>query len=215
MSNPTTTSTLLMLCLALPVGCDDGGSSTPSTTGAATTDPTSADGSTSGDAAPDDDPAAETSDGGSTTGGDDDPSTSGAAESSGGEEPPSAGPTVSGYVSRSVDIAGDNDGIGDIYLGLIVECADGATTVASITLSGADLSQPGALVPFTAENVPDGTYYLTGFFDDNVNTDPTDPRPDLNDLAAAENFGPKCTEVVVAGADVDNAVVTFNFVVPF
>ena len=205
----------------LALGCGDDGSSSGSATetggetgGESTTDgmtssPTStATATTTTGSSTTDDPSTTTTDP-STTG---DPTTTG--DSTGGTG--SSGATVSGNFSRSVDPGGSNDGVGDAYLGLLVACNQNAESIASTTVLDADLSMDGAIVPFAIEDVPDGTYYLTGFFDDNQNTDPLDPGPDLNDLASAMGLGPQCTEVTVTGgADVTGVVLTFNFVVPF
>lgn len=188
-------------------GVDDGGAA--STGG----DDVMDDGSTGGDTMAADSTGGDTmeadSTGAETTG----------DESTGGDTTGGSGlATVSGTIFRAAATAPGigQDAIGDIYLGLLIECTQDAASVASTVVIDGDLSNTDVGVPYTIEEVPDGTYFLAGFMDDNDDTDPDDPDAGLGDLAAAEGFGPACTQVdVVAGAPVMGADLTFNLVVPF
>ena len=142
-----------------------------------------------------------------------DPGTSSSSGSTGG----GLG-TVSGVVVRVVPFGNQDDGIGDLYVGLLAECMQGADTVGDgDAIIGADFSRDGAEVEYTITDVPDGTHYIVAFLDDDQNTDPDDPDPDRGDMATADGFGPGCVEVTVAGgADVTApANVELNIVVPF
>ena len=146
-----------------------------------------------------------------------DPST---GSSSGSSESGSGGGlgTVSGVVVRVVPFGNMDDGIGDLYVGLLAECMQNAETVGEgARVVGADFSEDGAEVEYTITEVPDGTHYIVGFLDDDQNTDPDDPDPDRGDMATAQGLGPACVAVTVAGgADVQApANVELNIVVPF
>ncbi|MEM6988982.1 MAG: hypothetical protein AAF721_00750 [Myxococcota bacterium] len=181
-------------------GVDDGGS----TSNGGTMGPSDSSG---------DPPADSTGDPmGSSTGGDTmgDPT----GDSTGG----AMGATVSGTVFRDAATPPGigQDAIGDVYLGLLIACDQGAASVASTVIMGADLSNPKVGADYTIEGAPDGTYFLAGFMDDNGNADPDDPDADMGDLAAAMGLGPACTQVnVVNGVDVTGADITLNLVVPF
>ena len=119
-------------------------------------------------------------------------------------------------MTRSAMPAIGQDAIGDIYLGLLVSCDQGAESVASTMIADGDLSANGASIDYMITGVPDGSYYLAGFMDDNGNADAMDPDADMGDLASAEGFGPGCTEVTVAdGMDEMGVDIDFNLVVPF
>jgi hypothetical protein len=145
-----------------------------------------------------------------------DPATSGSGTDSG--DTGSGLGQVRGAVVRVVPFGNMDDGIGDLYVGLLAACDQDAETVGDgDMIAGADFSMDGATVQYTIRQVPDGTHYVVAFLDDDLNADPEDPGPDLGDMATAEGLGPKCVEVTVsAGADVvAPAAVELNIVVPF
>jgi hypothetical protein len=212
------------LCLG---ACADEG--TPSGTAGETmvsgTSPTTTNtmsGEESGDTSDDDaqtsdvDPPGTTTDEPDPTSASTDPSgeaSSGGAETSGG-----ALGSVRGVVVRTIEPAAGNDGIGDLYVGLLAECAQDAPTVGDgDQIVGADLSAPGATVMYEIPNVPDGTFYVVAFLDDNQNADPVDGGPDMGDIVTAEGFGPGCVEVTVSGGNsaVAPSPVELNFLYPF
>ena len=80
----------------------------------------------------------------------------------------------------------------------------------------ADLSAPGATVMYEIPDVPDGTYHVVAFLDDNGNSTP-ESGPDMGDLVTAEGLGPGCVEVTVAGGEsvVAPEAVNLNFLYPF
>lgn len=125
------------------------------------------------------------------------------------------GVRVAGVVSRSIAIDPEQDGRGTLYLGLMVSCDAMAETLFSTVVMSSDLSAAGAEVDFTIEDVEPGTYYLTGFLDDNLNATDAEAGPDKGDIVAAEGFGPACSEVVVEAADVDGVALDLNFIMPF
>jgi hypothetical protein len=211
--------------LALGACADEG---TPSETANATmsgTSPTSTSTTSddeTGDSNDDDDPP--------DTSGDEDPgSTSEDPDSDSSDSDPSAGSssggsetsgsglgTIRGAVIRSAEPAAGNDGIGDIYVGLLAECAQDAATVGdAAVIMDADLSAPGATVMYEITSVPDGTFYVVAFMDDNGNA--VDGNPDMGDIVTAEGLGPGCVEVTVAGAAdvVAPMAVNLNFLYPF
>lgn len=133
-----------------------------------------------------------------------------------GEESGSGLGSVRGVVIRSVEPFAGNDAIGDLYVGLLAECSQDAATVGdSEPIIGADLSAPGSNVMYEITNVPDGTFYVVAFLDDDM--DAADGMPDMGDLVTADGFGPGCVEVTVAdGASVvAPEAVNLNFVYPF
>ena len=73
---------------------------------------------------------------------------------------------------------------------------------------GVDMSDDDVAIPFGFV-VPDGTYYFSGFLDDD--RDAQNGAPDRGDLVPAEGMFPTCVEVVVDGADVDGVVLDLNF----
>jgi hypothetical protein len=208
-----------LLVIAL-VGCADEG--TPSETAATmsgtspTTTSTTGEDET-GDSNDDDDPP--------NTSGDDDPGSSSgepdpdsgpmSEDSSSGDPTSGSGlPSVRGAVIRSVEPAAGNDGIGDLYVGLLAECSQDAAQVGSAMVMNADLSAAGSNVMYEILDVPDGTFFVVAFMDDNGNA--ADGMPDMGDLVTADGLGPGCVEVTVAGADVvAPEAVNLNFLYPF
>jgi hypothetical protein len=144
-----------------------------------------------------------------------DPSSSsgGADESTGGV----SGHSISGNVSRAQagNISPGDDGVGTLYVGLLAACDQDAASLGGTSVLGANLSQVGSPVAYTLEGLPNGTYYVAGFLDDDVNADPLDPYADMGDLAFAEGFGVGCVEVVIADADATGADFQLNINVPF
>jgi hypothetical protein len=200
------TTGLFALCLG---GCADEG--TPSDTANLTTmsgtTPTTmntTDDEDTGDSSDDDPQTSSDEDPGSTT--DEPDTTAGSTDppgdsSSGGPETGGNGlGSVRGAVIRSVEPAAGDDAIGDLYVGLLAECAQDAATVGDgDQIMGADLMAPGATVMYEIPNVPDGTFYVVAFLDDDMNADPVMGEPDTDDLVTADGFGPGCVEVTVAG----------------
>lgn len=139
-------------------------------------------------------------------------------ESSGsGSETGSGLGSIRGAVIRSVEPAAGNDAIGNLYVGLLAECQQDAASVGDgAQVMDADFSAPGATVMYEIPDVPDGTYYVVAFLDDNGNSTP-DSGPDMGDLVTAEGLGPGCVEVTVAGAAsvVAPEAVDLNFLYPF
>jgi hypothetical protein len=142
----------------------------------------------------------------------DDMASTGADDSTG-----ASGVNVSGTVRRNdfATIGFGNDGIGTLYLGVLVACSQDAESVAGYGVPDVDVSSTANVVDWTIPNVPDGHYFIAAFLDDNGNADPNDPYADMGDLAAAEGFGPACLEIEVAGADVEAGEITLNIAVPF
>lgn len=110
--------------------------------------------------------------------------------------------TVTANFVRTAEPAQGSDGIGILYGGMLAACDQDSEGIADFTLADADFSAPGTVVTGTYENVPDGTFYIVAFLDDNENADPNDPGPDSADLVASEGFGPGCVEVTVSGSDI-------------
>ena len=143
-----------------------------------------------------------------------DPSSSeGGDESSGG----ASGHSISGNVSRAQagNISPGDDGVGTLYVGVLAACDQNAASLGGTSVLGANLSQVGSPVAYTLEGLPNGTYYVAGFLDDDVNADPENPYADMGDLAFAEGFGVGCVEVVIADADASGADFQLNINVPF
>jgi hypothetical protein len=75
--------------------------------------------------------------------------------------------SVSGTAGRDISTCPPwQDGIGDLCVFLLDECGDVDTEVVSVTVADADMSWPTNTVPFTIEGVPDGTFQVYGFLDD-------------------------------------------------
>jgi hypothetical protein len=76
---------------------------------------------------------------------------------------------VSGSASRDYSTCPPyQDGIGDLCVFLLDDCEDIDSDVASATVTNADMSFPTNTVAFTIEGVPDGTFQLYGFLDDDA-----------------------------------------------
>jgi len=129
--------------------------------------------------------------------------------------------SVSGTITRSVepDPTMGGDGIGDVYLELMVECPSlsGCLTevISNIDLQDVDLSAAGASVPFEASGVPNGTYYLSGLLNDAPNTINPERISETGDLVMFGLAAPRCVEVTVAGGNVTGVSADFNSVMPF
>lgn len=197
----------------------DTGAATTAAPGEGSADPTDAEGEESESGDPGDEEGGEDS----TT---DDPSpmtsaSAGGEDSSGGEEggevggDPSTG--VRGAVIRSVAPAAGQDGIGTLYVGLLIECtADSAQAGGATPVEGADLSAEGSQVLYEVSGVAPGTYYLVAFLDDNLNADTSNPYADNADLVTAEGFAPGCVEVTIVDGQMATApaAVDLNLVYP-
>jgi hypothetical protein len=136
--------------------------------------------------------------------------------------------SVSGTVTRSTEPAGPDqcapdpevcDGRGDIYLTVMDECP--ASTgcfgeiIADVVISDADLSGEDGTVAFELTGIPDGTYYLSGFLDDAPNTVNPDSIAETGDLVFFGQASPACVEVTVAGGNVAEVNLDFNWIMPF
>jgi len=225
-SRPIRGTAVLLLCIAT-AACSDSDSSTSSggstDTGAAHGDGANTDGNAddedTGDVDGSDSPPSPT-DSDASTSGDDDADTSGAPGTDTDTDADTDGDTgsgsahaVSGSVLRSVAPGEGNDAVGTLYLSLLASCDAGGVSEHGVELQDADLSANGASVAFAFEDVGPGTYFLTGFLDDNANFDGA--GPDLGDLVAVDGIGPGCVEVNVQDEDVGGLTVDLNFVMIF
>lgn len=216
-------------CAADDDRSDDGGALTSPASGDGAGDATVADGddggdpgeSGGGDAADDggdestsDDPPPGTSASAGDDGGDEESSDGGEAdEDTGGD--PSTG--VRGAVIRSVPPAAGQDGIGTLYVGLLIECtADSEQAGGATPVMNADLSADGSQVLYEVTGVAAGTYYMVAFLDDNLNADAANPYADNADLVTAEGFAPGCVEVTIVDGQMVNAPtpIDLNLVYP-
>ena len=83
-----------------------------------------------------------------------------------------SGWTVSGDLSRTeatcTPVQGENGcgGVGTLCVFLLASCGQQASAVASVEVASADLSMYLNVVPYSIPNVPDGTYQLWAFLDD-------------------------------------------------
>ena len=133
-----------------------------------------------------------------------------------GDTDPGATFTVNGSI-RQLDLQPwkGNDLAGPYFLAMFDACnADPPSPPIANGGGEADLSD-GNTAPFEFTDVPNGTWYIVAFLDDNGNVDPKNPAPDQGDLVLADGFDPGCVEVVVDGADVTDVDVALNFVLPF
>lgn len=161
-----------------------------------------------GDESDSDDPPAESSAGESEGGGE---------SSGGGDEGGDPATGVRGAVIRSVAPAMGQDGIGTLYVGLLLECtADSASAGGATPIEGADLSAEGSQVLYEVTGIAPGTYQLVAFLDDNLNADASDPYADSADLVTAEGFAPGCVEVTIVAGQMTTAPapVNLNLVYP-
>lgn len=185
-----------------PMVDDDGGESGPGPGDDAADD--------GGEASTSDDPPDPSASAGDD-GGDDE-------SSGGGDEAPGDPSTgVRGAVIRSVAPAAGQDGIGTLYVGLLVQCtADSEQAGGATPVENADLSADGSQVLYEVTGVAAGTYYIVAFLDDNLNADAANPYADNADLVTAEGFAPGCVEVTVVDGQMTNAPepVNLNLVYP-
>lgn len=170
-------------------GSTTGEDTTTSTTGASTSDASTSAGTTGAETTGD---ATTTSTTGDTTG--------------------AVSFTVSGAITRSPDVKFTKgaDGIGDVNIALVSECTmNPPPTELYAFVEAGDLSSADNAVAYEIAEVPAGTHYLIAFLDD-------DDSGDLNsgDLVASDGLGIKCTEVIVADADVAGADLELNLVLP-
>jgi hypothetical protein len=164
-----------------------------------------------GDESTSDDPSDPTASAGDDAA--EDESSGGGGEEEGGD--PSTG--VRGAVIRSVAPAVGQDGIGTLYVGLLVQCtADSEQAGGATPVEGADLSADGSQVLYEVTGVAAGTYYMVAFLDDNLNADAANPYADNADLVTAEGFAPGCVEVTIVDGQMVNAPapIDLNLVYP-
>ena len=123
---------------------------------------------------------------------------------------------ISGTASRSEAAApfAGNDAVGDLYV-VAFDDACGGNVVADAMVAAADLSDPASAVAFTVEGVGPGTYFVTGFLDDNGDYDPEAPGPNMGDIVMADGAMAGCIEVDVVDVDLEGAALLLNFTLPF
>ena len=144
--------------------------------------------------------------------------------------------SISGTVTRSIEVdtslwmcrlaplirgSGSErcDAKGDIYLHLMYKCPalSGCLPeiIAETIISDADLSEDDASIPFEMTNLPNGTYYLSGFMDDAPNMFNPPRIAETGDLVMFGDAAPRCEEVIVSGRDVSGVTADFESVMPF
>jgi hypothetical protein len=196
---------------------DDGAGESESDDDAADDDDDDADPSAGDDADPsagdDADPSAgdDAADDAATDDGSDGSSTSAADEGPGGDH------SIAGTVGRSeaaVPFMG-NDAIGDVYVVAFADACSSGMPVANGMVAAADLSDPATAVPFTLEGLAPGTYFLTGFLDDNLDYDPADPGPNMGDIVMADGAMAGCAEVEIVDADAEGVALVLTLALPF
>jgi hypothetical protein len=230
---PLTVATTLVVLSSLGLGCaaDDASPAADSTSTGSTGDDTSASASMSAttDAMTTAMTTAMTSDPTTTSGetsGDPSVGSSGPADTSSGSTDPDTGTSsdtgasgfsVSGEVTRSAlaVISLGDDGIGTLYVGALEACDQSAASAGGAMVEMADLSAVDTPVAYSIDGLPNGTYYITGFLDDDENADPRMVDADMGDLAFAQGFSPGCVEVVVDNADVTGVDFALNINLPF
>ena len=114
--------------------------------------------------------------------------------------------TVSGSAGREFSTCPpEGNGIGDLCMFLLSNCADLGTEVASTVVPDADMEWPDSRVDFAITGVPDGMWQLYGFLDD-----------DGSGCEGGMTFGDfflaaECVEVEVVGQqDVTGVQITFD-----
>ncbi len=113
---------------------------------------------------------------------------------------------VSGAAGRTFSTCPPaGNGVGDLCMFLLSDCADPDSTVASAVVLDADMSWPDNKIDFTVEEVPDGVWQLYGFLDD-------DGSGCEGGISNGDFFlAGACVEVVVVDQrDVEGVVVTFD-----
>ncbi len=95
-------------------------------------------------------------------------------------------------------------GIGTLCVHILGTCGDMTSEVASTTVPNADMSWPTNTVNFTVPDVPDGSWQLFTYHDDD--------ESGCNGTLTTGDFysGDMCVAVTVDGADVTGVAVTFN-----
>lgn len=122
-------------------------------------------------------------------------------------------PLISGFGPERCDAKGD------IYLHVMHECPSLSGCLPEIIgetiIPDADLSESGASIPFEIANLPNGTYYLSGFMDDAPNIfNPLDIS-ETGDLVMFGDAAPRCEEVIVSARHVSGVTANFDSVMPF
>ncbi|MBW2276416.1 MAG: hypothetical protein JRF63_02925 [Deltaproteobacteria bacterium] len=75
--------------------------------------------------------------------------------------------SVNGVVTRAdTTCPPSEDGIGNLCMYLLDDCDDLSSAVATELMPETDMAAPDAAIAFTIQSVPDGTYQLYGFLDD-------------------------------------------------
>ncbi|MFH1438224.1 MAG: hypothetical protein ABIJ56_21125 [Pseudomonadota bacterium] len=117
--------------------------------------------------------------------------------------------TVSGEVSRTITTCPPaTDGLGTLCLSLRGTVGDPDSEVAGVIIEDVDMSTYTNVVPFTILDVPDGTWQLIGFMDDDEGG--CDEGIESGDFLAGLPPSPDWVEVVVDGADVTGLGLVFN-----
>lgn len=121
---------------------------------------------------------------------------------------------VAGHVNRSSDIAMGNNGQGILYVFLLDACSASANKLFTTTNMQANLSTPNNVAGYLFNAVPDGTYYVTGFLDDNLDANPNIPVAGPGDIVFTNGNMLGCLTVVVAGMNDFGNDFTLNTTLP-
>ncbi len=113
--------------------------------------------------------------------------------------------SVSGTVSRDYATCPPlGDGSGPLCLSFRTSCTDAGSEVVAATVPSVALSMPSTPATWSASDIPDGSYQLYAYLDDDASgCDGT--------LTSGDFFsGDGCVAVEVAGADVTGVTIFFN-----
>ena len=127
--------------------------------------------------------------------------------------------SISGAVTRleSAEPLADDDGIGTLYVGALESCELTAPLAGAGVVPMADFSSADASVEYEIADLPDGTYHLALFLDDDGNADTMAPAPDPGDLVYATGVGDgilSCIEVTIDDGDVEEVDLVLTATVP-
>lgn len=128
---------------------------------------------------------------------------------------------VSGVVTRTIpprpDLGGDGKGSVLLFLSRACATASGGDSgvVAERVLENVDLSQDGQQILFEIADVPDGTYQLSAFLQEDPAAADGWKYPVKGDIVMFGAIAPRCVETVVSGNDVQGVVLDLNYVMEF
>ena len=120
------------------------------------------------------------------------------------------GGTVRGVITRTATLSMPEDGMGTIWIDVGPACpySDSFAGATTAMITGADMNDPGVMIPYEVTGLTPGTYFVWAWLDDNGDTSPSTPFP----AGDPGNF-PVCPTVTVTATEGATADLLFDSII--